>query len=278
MKIKEALTAMYKLQKPLISLLVVLLLTTSQVACTSTPLPPYEATYTTKLRGIKIKGVRKFEEVSEARYRISWRAKALWMRLHEWSEFTIVDGRVKPISYHYTRKGLGTDRPIHLSFDWNTLRASGSKGEASYEFDLVPGALDKLSYQVQMQIDLIANPKSTAFDYRVANYSRLSTYSFRYAGAEKINTNLGQRETLVFKRDKKNKQIKLWIAPRENYLPIKIEQLEDGDRNIVEIRNWVSESVAPATQLSSLSSDEEEPISVNPVLQETANSIEDDDF
>ena len=134
---------------------------------------------------------------------------------------------------------MGTDRPIHLSFDWNTLRASGSKGEASYEFDLVPGALDKLSYQVQMQIDLIANPKSTAFDYRVANYSRLSTYSFRYAGAEKLNTNLGQRETLVFKRDKKNKQIKLWIAPRENYLPIKIEQIEDGDRTIGEIRNWV---------------------------------------
>ena len=50
---------MYTLQKPLISLLVILLLTTSQIACTSTPLPPYEATYTTKLRGIKIKGVRK---------------------------------------------------------------------------------------------------------------------------------------------------------------------------------------------------------------------------
>ena len=78
----------------------------------------------------------------------------------------------------------------------------------NYEFDLVPGALDKLSYQVQMQIDLIANPKSTEFDYRVANYSRLSTYSFEYAGTEEITTNLGQRETLVFKRDKKNKDRK----------------------------------------------------------------------
>ena len=269
---------MYKLQKPFISLLVILLLTTSQIACTSTPLPPYEATYTTKLRGIKIKGVRKFEEVSETRYRISWRAKALWMRLHEWSEFEIVDGQVKPISYHYTRKGLGTDRPIHVSFDWSTLRASGSKGKANYEFDLVPGALDKLSYQVQMQIDLIANPNSTRFDYRVANYSRLSTYRFTYAGAEKISTHLGLRETLVFKRDKKNKQIRLWIAPRENYLPIRIEQLEDGDRNVVEIRNWVSESVAPATQLSSLSKDEEAAIGAEPALQKTANGIENDDF
>jgi len=269
---------MYTLQKPIISLLVILLLTTSQIACTSTLLPPYEATYTTKLRGIKIKGVRKFEEVSDTHYRISWRAKALWMRLHEWSEFEIVDGQVKPISYHYTRKGLGTDRPIHVSFDWDTLRASGSKGKANYEFDLVPGTLDKLSYQVQMQIDLIANPKSTAFDYRVATYSRLSTYSFKYAANENITTNLGPRETLVFKRDKKNKQIKLWIAPRENYLPIKIEQLEDGDRNVVEIRNWVSESVAPATELSSLSKDEEEASGADPALVKAANSLDNDDF
>lgn len=244
---------MRALQRTFFYALTVLLLTVSQVACTSTRLPPYEATYTTKLRGIKIKGVRKFESLGENSYRVSWTAKALWMQLDEWSEFEIVDKKVRPVSYHYTRKGLGTDRPIHVYFDWPKMRASGAKGDKTYDFELMPGVLDKLSYQVQMQLDFLANPKQRAMHYTVANYSGLRDYRFDYANTETIDTRLGARETLVFQREKKDSTIKLWISPAQNYLPVKIEQEEDGESNVVLIRSWESHSVAGQTQLSARS-------------------------
>lgn len=221
--------------------LTIILLAVSQVACTSTRLPPYEATYTTKLRGIKIKGVRKFESIGENSYRISWSARALWMKLDEWSEFEIVDRKVRPISYHYTRSGLGTDRPIHVYFDWKNMKASGGKGDKEYAFDLQPGVLDKLSYQVQMQLDLIANPGRPELGYTVANYNGLRDYLFAYSKKERIDTRLGERDTLVYQREKKDSTITLWIAPAQNYLPVKIEQEEDGDSNVVVIRSWDSQ-------------------------------------
>ncbi|MGB5325820.1 MAG: DUF3108 domain-containing protein [Pseudomonadales bacterium] len=244
---------MRTLQRTFLYAMTVLLLAVSQVACTSTRLPPYEATYTTKLRGIKIKGVRKFESLGENNYRISWTAKALWMQLNEWSDFEIVDKKVRPVSYHYTRKGLGTDRPVHVYFDWASMRASGAKGDNTYEYELLPGVLDKLSYQVQMQLDLLANPRQRALSYTIANYSGLRDYRFDYTATETIDTRLGPRETLVYQREKKDSTIRLWIAPVQNYLPVKIEQEEDGDSNVVLIKSWESHSIAPQAQLSSRS-------------------------
>ncbi|MBT8148383.1 MAG: DUF3108 domain-containing protein [Gammaproteobacteria bacterium] len=243
---------MRKLQSTFFTLLTIVLLTASQVACTSTRLPPYEATYTTKLRGIKIKGVRKFEATGENSYRISWTAKALWMKLNEWSEFEIINEQVRPLSYHYTRKGLGTDRPIHVYFDWTNMQVNGSKGSKKYTYALQPGALDKLSYQVQMQLDLIREPQTRVFDYIVANYGNMKNYRFDYTNNETINTRLGSRDTMVFERNKKDRVIRLWIAPEQNYLPVKIEQLEDGDSNVVEIRSWESKSLQKRNQVARL--------------------------
>ncbi|MBT5923708.1 MAG: hypothetical protein HOH29_08245, partial [Cellvibrionales bacterium] len=109
---------------------IIALLLGVQLGCTATTLPPYEATYTTKLRGIKVNGTRKFESTTKDRYKVSWKAKALWMRLNEWSEFELIDGKqIRPISYHYTRKGLGTDKPIHIVFDWENMHVNASKGD-----------------------------------------------------------------------------------------------------------------------------------------------------
>lgn len=235
--------ALSKLHKYLITAISVSLLLISQTACTATQLPPYEATYTAKLRGIKIRGLRKFEEVEKDIYKLSWSAKALWMRLDEWSVFKVIDEKVIPISYHYTRKGLGSDRPIHIHFDWETMKVSGTKGKNEYSYDLEPGTLDKLSFQVQMQIDLLLNNQLKAAEYRIAKHNRLSTYEFSYRQNENIDTELGDQNTLVFERTKEKRQTRLWISPEQNYLPIKIENRDDGERNVLVIRSWDSESL-----------------------------------
>lgn len=212
----------------------------SQTACTASSLPPYEAEYTTKMRGLRINSDRKFIEIGENTYRLSWKAKALWMRISEWSDFEIVDDQIRPISYHYTRKGLGSDRPIHIEFDWENMQAKGSKGDKEYTFTLDSNSLDRLSFQVQMQLDLINDKTLKEFNYRIANYNGMRDYRFEFEKNESVDTRIGTFDTLVFKRDKKDSTIRLWMSPKQFYLPVKVQQTGD-DANTVVIRGWKSE-------------------------------------
>ena len=214
-----------------------------QLGCTATTLPPYEATYTTKLRGVKITGTRKFENTSDNKYKVSWKAKALWMRLNEWSEFELIDGkRIRPISYHYTRKGLGTDKPTHILFDWENNIINASKGDDKYQFALEPNTLDRLSYQVQMQIDLLIKPDSEQLNYIIANHDRLARYVFNFEKQEVIKTELGNTLSRIFKREKRDKTTRIWLSQEQYFVPVKIEQTEDNKSSVIAIKNWKSKN------------------------------------
>ena len=223
--------------------LIIVLVIGMQLGCTATTLPPYEATYTTKLRGIKINGIRKFESTANNSYKVSWKAKALWMRLNEWSEFELIDGkRIRPISYHYTRKGLGTDKPIHILFDWDNMLINASKGDKKHQFPLEPNTLDRLSYQVQMQIDLLINPESEQLNYTIANHDKLAHYAFNFEQQEEIETELGKTLSKVFKREKKDKTTRIWLSSEQFYVPVKIEQTEDKQSSVIAIKHWKSKA------------------------------------
>jgi len=232
----------------------------SQTACTASSLPPYQAEYTTKMRGLRINTDRNFIKTGENTYRLSWKAKALWMRISEWSDFEIIDDKVRPISYNYTRKGLGTDRPIQINFDWENMTAQGSKGKKSYTFDLDPDSLDRLSFQVQMQLDLINDRDITLFDFRIADYSGMRNYKFEFEKNETVDTRLGSFETLVFKREKSDSTIRLWMSPQQFYLPVKVEQTGE-DANTVVIRGWKSEK-----------RDDQKPTAIDDELSDKASS------
>ena len=215
----------------------------AQLGCTATTLPPYEATYTTKLRGVKITGTRKFENTGDNKYKVSWKAKALWMRLNEWSEFELIDGkRIRPISYHYTRKGLGTDKPTHILFDWENNIINASKGDDKYQFALEPNTLDRLSYQVQMQIDLLIKPDSEQLNYIIANHDRLARYVFNFEKQEVIATELGDTLSRIFKREKRDKTTRIWLSQEQYFVPVKIEQTEDNKSSVIAIKNWKSKN------------------------------------
>ncbi len=257
--------------------LTVLLLLTAQLACTATTLPPYEATYTTKLRGIKITGTRKFENTGENAYKVSWKAKALWMRLNEWSEFEVVEGKtIRPLSYHYTRKGLGTDRPIHIYFDYENGVINASKGDKKYQMPLQPGTLDKLSYQVQMQMDLLSQPDAPELSYTVANHDRLKDYMFSFQQRETIKTGLGTLEAIVYARTNKDKTTEIWLSPVQYFLPVKIQQTEDGESSVLAIKNWKSD--APENDRSLVALSAINPDNVNNLSAATNDDLDDVPF
>lgn len=258
----------------------------TQLACTATTLPPYEATYTTKLKGIKITGTRKFEQISENKYKVSWRAKALWMSLNEWSEFELVDNtRLKPISYHYTRKGLGSDKPIHILFDWENNVANASKGKEKTVLPLLPGTQDKLSYQLQMQLDLLRDPQKESLSYVVASHNKIRSYDFTLLKEEMLNSKLGSEQTRVYQRQKRDKTTSVWLSPKQYYLPLKIERNEDGKVSVLKIKNWKSESskkrggplVIQTNNLNVSNGLKKKPASINSIVPGSPSSELDED-
>lgn len=237
-----------------ITALVLLLI--SQTACTSTQIPPYEAQYTTRLKGIKITGTKKFKAIGQNHYEIRWEARALWMRLKEWSEFKIVDGQVVPLSYHYTRKGLGSDRPISVIFDWENNMVRGAKGDKAYSYPTELGMQDKLSYQVQMQLDLLKDKDAQQITYNVASYNRAKDYQFDFKRDETLKTKIGSVDTKFYQRVKKDKTISIWVSEDHYYVPMIVEQVEDGGRYKVKIKSWDADDRGtglPLTWLAKLS-------------------------
>ena len=222
-------------------LLAILLLLSSQLACTATTLPPYEASYNTTLRGIQIEGKRKFEQLDGDRYRLSWRAKALWMKLDEWSEFKIVDGQVRPLRYHYSRKGIGRERPVQLDFDWNAATIHSRRGDSRQQIPLTAGTLDKLSYQIQMQLDLSRQVSQPQLHYRVADHRKIKDYHFVYQGQAPLETKLGEIDSSIYSREKANNETRIWPSPRPHHQPQRNEWRKGDKKSTATIKSWRSE-------------------------------------
>lgn len=210
-----------------------------QYGCTANPIAPYEAQYSTKIKGIKVKATRKLEHLGNRQYRVSWQAKALWMQLKEWAEFQIIDdGVLMPISYHYRRKGLGSDRPIDIIFDHSNKKIRTRKGDKEAILDLPPRAYDKLTYQVQLQLDLQQNPAAESLEYVVANSHRLKHYRFTRQGSEPMNSAVGPTNALIFQKSGDNGLTTLWVSPESQYLPVAIQQRDkNGDVTTAQLQS-----------------------------------------
>lgn len=220
--------------------LIIILVLFYQIGCAATVLTPYEAKYTTRLNGIKISGKNKLEIISDQNYRVSWNAKIFWMEVNEWSEFELInDNQIRPLSYHYIKKGFGSSEPIHIYFDWQNHSQTIIKGSKESHYSVAPGTHDKLSYQIQMQVDLSEKPNSKVLNYKInTDGGKLRHYDFNFQGEEIIETKLGDALALIYTKSDSKRETKIWIAPERDYLPVKIEHIEKGHSSILSIKSW----------------------------------------
>ena len=207
----------------------------------------YEARYHAKIKGLNVKGVKTIKATGENRYRASWKVKVLWMKIDEWSEFEITkDNMVRPIHYHYQEKGFGKRERINLYFDWKNQRLiseiSKSKAVNKKQFALSKGVQDKLTYQIQMQLDLISNslPDSLpeTLSYNIASDRGLEQY--RFIGSNKVsgNTKLEKKNNTVFSRQKTNRLVEIHFAEDIFFIPTLIRHSKNDKTNDIHLSDW----------------------------------------
>lgn len=195
----------------------------------------FKNVYSTRVFGIKITVTHQLTEREEGGQQIRFEADSWIGNVREISRFRWLDGVIQPHLYRYHRQGLGKNRRAELIFDWEKQKVSNDVQDKRWSMDIHEGVQDKLSAQLQLQKDLIDGKEQ--FVYPIADGGELKEYQFEVVGRERLNTSLGEVDTVKVQRRRKDddRATNAWLAPEWDYLLVQLEQREDGDSHILTI-------------------------------------------
>ncbi|MBA2491427.1 MAG: DUF3108 domain-containing protein [Gammaproteobacteria bacterium] len=151
-------------------------------------------------------------------------------RIYEQAVLEQVDGQVIPLSYRYTHHGSDENRNEYYYYDWAGRVARTNYRGTPRTFRIPDRTLDNFSLQLALIQDARNGRKTIT--YPVISKGELKTYTFANLGRETIETPLGEFDTIKLERrkdDAENTTYTTWYASELNYLPVQVENREDGD-------------------------------------------------
>ncbi len=142
----------------------------------------------------------------------------------EQSHFCIVGGSIRPVSYKTVEDG-GKGDNYTLSFDWVNRLVRSNEGSPR---KLVADGVDPLSLQIALRkrlSDAGGRLPPQPINLVVVEDDKEKEYSFRVMGRESLETPLGRLDAIRLDRtDDSKKQLRLWLAPELDYLPVRVER------------------------------------------------------
>lgn len=168
-------------------------------------------------------------------------------RIVERSHILQLPEGLRPQKYEYLQKGGKDTKNYQLNFDWSHHKLINTN--INETFDLPDNSQDMLSFQLQLMTALQAGKKTLSF--HLAERNKIRAYQLDYKKKMKLNTALGELEVVLMEHQRpKHKDVfRFWCAPSLEYLPVRIERVEeDGDRVTFELRRFASLPRATAKQ------------------------------
>ncbi len=142
--------------------------------------------------------------------------------------FQYQKGVVLPISSTTKYSIFGAGRTTNLTFNHAKKQLTSSyKGETK-TINMPTTALDDLSLEIQIREDLKANKFRN--NYVMADRNKVENVPFTKSTATKITVPAGTFDVVRIDRvhDDKNRKTSFWLAPKLDYLPVKVVQNNDG--------------------------------------------------
>jgi len=208
---------------------------------------PYKATYASEFDiGIAMSGelTRSLRKTSDGQWLFSTLAEAMVASIKENTTVTFSGNQVTPQTYLYKRKVLGKTREATLTFDWENTRVTNNVEKKPWTMDIPQGTQDKLSYQLQMRLDLMAGKKGP-LSYQIADGGRLKTYDFNIIGTEMISAPMGEFEAIKVEMDRgtgAKRETYIWFAPALDYIIVQLNQTEpDGKTYSLQLKSLETE-------------------------------------
>lgn len=175
---------------------------------------------------------------------------ALFVRstFSESSRFTVRAGVLHPMDYTYTDSG----KPRHderIVFDWDRHQAKDTKGGDTKALPLARGMLDRLTAQLELSRELSAGV-GLPDAFVVVNGGEIKRFHLERRGHDEIATPAGNFETVhVVRKDPKSKRVTaFWLAPKYQWLPVKIEQREPGKATVTFVLTKLQWLAKPAAE------------------------------
>ena len=197
------------------------------------PAPPnqFRNIYKSSVYGMTVTVTHELIPLGDNRHKLRFFADSLVASIEETSIFSSPEGELlQPERYSYDRSGLGRDRKARITFDWDKRKVINDINDNPWKMDVPVGTQDKVSFQVQLQRDLIAG-KTENLAYTIADGGKTKQYDFAIVGNERLKTPLGEVDTIKIKRTRKDSDrvTYAWMAPKYDYLLVRMQQEEDGD-------------------------------------------------
>ncbi len=199
-------------------------------------LRPFTATYAVEWRGITA-GQSSLELTRTAPDRYVYqsrnRARGIFRlafpeAITQISEFSIVDGQVRPSSYRADEGSRDTSRDVTLNFDWAAGRVTGVSEDQPVDVPIEPGVQDPLSVQIALMRELAAGRSPSSF--QLVDDGQVKEYAYTREGETKLKTPLGELATVIYSstREGSSRVTRLWLAPDLGWLPVRAEQRRRG--------------------------------------------------
>ena len=177
---------------------------------------------------------RRFELNADGAYRFLSRMKTSGVialvrsdKITESSSGQLRDGHFEPNNYsYYNSHG---DKHHALRFDYHNRVVTRSDQAGGWSAAIQGAVLDKLVYQMQMMLDLAAQPSNLR--YSIADKNKLKDYLFDNRGREEIETDTGRYSAIRLERSAtdNDRRTVVWCAEALAWLPVKVEYREkDG--------------------------------------------------
>lgn len=176
----------------------------------------------------KARGTYQFSTTSASEG--GWASLLGGAKIKETTTFNLNGDILQPISYSYRQSVSVKSRKRDITFDWNKKWAREDDGNGVVSYLLEPGSLDRNLVVLALAEDLRA--KHTSLNHFVAYKGESVIWNFKDVGSEKVKTALGTIEANRIERVRENNDRSTisWHAPKYDYLPIKIQQVEpNGD-------------------------------------------------
>jgi hypothetical protein len=199
-------------------------------ALAATPVP-FTASYSTQYGMLSATGTRTLEKRSDGNWAFENRASALFAEITENSTFALRDGHITPLNYNF-RNPLSAKRNLSLVFNWQQGKAEDH--ERNISVPLQGAVYDKLSYQLQLQRDVCANPeKFGTLNYTVIDGKKLKTYRVEFIDKQLLDTQVGKLATVhlrQYRPDKNPRKYTLfWLASDYDCLLVRLDEQEGKD-------------------------------------------------
>lgn len=144
----------------------------------------------------------------------------------ETSRFTFNNGKIGSSSFSRSSKILVHNNTMSINFNPSSKTINTRKDDEKRSFAWRADVLDELNAELQIREDLKNGGLKS--NYYLADAKEVEGHKFVRQGSETVSTKYGSFNTIkvVMKHSKPGRETIFWLAPKLDYLPVKVSHVD----------------------------------------------------